>query len=144
MAQNIRRLTVDDYDAIINLWAITGLPYKPNGRDSREMMAKELARDYCAFFGLFEDGRMLAVGIANFDGRRGWINRVAVDPDRRGERLAQEIIAVCEKYLDDQGSVVNCALIEEVNGPSISSFQRAGYVCMSNILYFSKCVSSDS
>ncbi len=144
MSIKIRKLDSEDYDQIIELWADAGLPYKPNGRDSKEMLSKEISLPHCAFFGLFDDDKMLAVGIANFDGRRGWVNRVAVDPDRRGKNYAGMIIKKCEEFLKDQGSVVLCALIEDVNMPSISCFQKNGYTCEGEIEYFTKRDSADS
>lgn len=143
MAREIRRLTVDDYDDIIQIWADAGLPYKPAGRDTRERIGREMELDYCAFYGVFENDRMLAVGIANFDGRRGWVNRVAVHPDFRGMKLAGEVIKKCEEFLQEKGALVICALIEDVNYPSISCFQNEGYECLQNILYYSKRESDD-
>ncbi|MBU0614590.1 MAG: GNAT family N-acetyltransferase, partial [Nanoarchaeota archaeon] len=37
---------------------------------------------------LRHEGRIIGTSIGTFDGRKGWINRVAVDPDFRGRRLA--------------------------------------------------------
>lgn len=144
MAREIRRLSVGDYGEIINVWLSAGLDFKPKGRDNKEKIAREIADSHCAFFGLFEDDRMVGVGIANFDGRRGWINRVAVDPDYRGAGLAGEIIAKCETFLEQQGALVICALIEDINYPSISCFQKAGYTCLDEVKYFSKRPSRDA
>lgn len=138
MAQELRHLTIDDYDAIIALWAEAGLPCKPLGRDSREMMSAEMRLDHCAYFGLFEDDQMLAMGIANYDGRRGWVNRVAVHPDRRGEKLASKIIDSCEEFLRSRGAVVICALIEDINYPSISCFIKKGFKLERAFHYFAK------
>ena len=68
----IRILNALDYEKIINLWAEAGLPYKPQGRDSKEMLTKEMSLPQTAFFGI-DDGseKMIAMGISNFDGRRG-------------------------------------------------------------------------
>jgi len=140
----MRRLSIDDYEEIVNLWADAGLPFKPKGRDSRAMMAKELQQESVAYFGLYEENNLLAVGIANYDGRRGWINRVAVDPDKRGEGLAGMIIEECEKFMRARGAVVLTALIEDINEPSISCFQKAGYICDRSWLYFSKRESRES
>ena len=138
MARILRELTADDYDDIIRVWADAGLPYKPVGRDGRDRIAVEIYRKDTSFIGLFKDGRMLAVGLATFDGRKGWIGRVAVDPDRRGEGFGGEIIKACEQFLRERGAVIIAALIEDVNGPSISLFQKHGYGVMKEILYFSK------
>jgi len=144
MAREIRRLTIDDYNEIIRIWADAGLPYKPRGRDSSEMMAKEMQHPTSAFFGLFEDGRMIGVGIANFDGRRGWINRVATDPDHRGSGFAWLIIEACETFLREAGAVVICTLIEEMNTPSMACFEKAGYSCEEPIMYWTKRPSPDA
>lgn len=143
MASDLRKLTADDYDDIIRVWADAGLPYKLDGRDSRTRIAVEIERDDTAFYGLFEDSRMLAVGLATFDGRKGWINRVAVDPDRRGEGFGGEIMKACEQFLRERGAEIIAALIEDVNSPSISLFQKQGYVIMKEVLYFSKRDSED-
>ena len=143
MASELRKLTADDYDDIIRVWADAGLPYKPDGRDHRTRIALEIDRDDTALFGLFENGRMLAVGLATFDGRKGWINRVAVDPDRRGEGFGVEIMKTCEQFLRERGADIIAALIEDVNSPSISLFQKLGYTIMKEILYFSKRDSED-
>jgi GNAT superfamily N-acetyltransferase len=138
MDTEIRRLTIDDYDEIIRVWSDAGLEHKPQGRDSRDMIASEMALPQCAFFGLFEGGRMIGAGIANWDGRRGWINRVAIDPDRRGKRLAARIIRACEGFLAGQGAIVICGLVHEINSPSMTCLEREGYACMNEIKYFSK------
>jgi len=138
MARDLRELTADDYDDVLRIWSDAGLPYKPQGRDSRARVTAEMERADTAFFGLFEDGRLLAVGLATYDGRKGWINRVAVDPDRRGEGLGGEIIVACERFLRKCGAEVIGALIEEVNSPSATLFQKQGYTCMKEVLYYSK------
>ena len=138
MDKQIRRLTIDDYDDVIRIWSITGLPFKPNGRDSRKMMAAEMALQICAFFGLFVDDRMVGVVITQYDGRRGWINRLAIDPDYRAMGLAADLIDRCEEFLDSHGEVVICALIEEENAPSMSCFGKAGFRCEDTIKYWTK------
>lgn len=138
MDKQIRRLTIDDYDALVRVWGLAGLSIRPNGRESREMIEKEMARDLCAFFGVFDGDKMVAVTIAQYDGRRGWINRLAVEPDYRGQGLALELVAECEKFLEQYGEVVIAALVEDVNSPSLALFEKAGYVCMNEIKYWSK------
>lgn len=138
MPRTINRLTIADYDDIVRVWAIAGLPFKPRGRDHRNRVESEMQRPDSAFFGLSENGRMLAVGLASYDGRKGWIQRVAVDPDRRGEGLGGEIVRACEEFLRQRGAEVISCLIDDINYPSISMFQKEGYECWGNIMYFSK------
>ncbi len=143
MDKQIRRLAIDDYDAMLRVWALAGLPIKPNGRESRSMIKAEIGRDHCAFFGVFDGDRMIAMIIVQFDGRRAWINRLAVDPDYRGRGLALELIAKGEEFLAQFGEHLVCALVEDVNTPSMELFERAGFVCMDEIKYWSRRPRSD-
>jgi N-acetylglutamate synthase len=138
MDKRIRRLTIDDYESIIRVWSVAGLPFKSNGRDSREMMAAEMSLDVCAYFGLEFDSRIMGVVIAQYDGRHGWVNRLAVDPDYRGIGLAGDLIEACEKFFERYGEVVISALIEDENTPSMSCFGKAGFECYESISYWSK------
>jgi|GEM_PF-3309845 len=45
----IRELTVNDYDALVALWKEAGLPFRPNGRDQRERIAREITGP-CSIF----------------------------------------------------------------------------------------------
>jgi ribosomal protein S18 acetylase RimI-like enzyme len=138
MSTSIRRLSIADYDEILKLWSVAGLPHKPHGRDGQESMTKEMLLPQCQFFGMFEGETMLGMAIASYDGRRGWINRMAVHPEYRGRGLAGQLIRECEAFLESQGAVVICGLIEEMNLPSMACFEKAGYICESTIKYFTK------
>ncbi|MBI5267747.1 MAG: GNAT family N-acetyltransferase [candidate division Zixibacteria bacterium] len=138
MDSEIRRLTIDDYDDIIRVWADAGLEYRPKGRDSRPMVAKEMQFPGAAYFGYYENGRMIGAVIANYDGRRGWINRLAVDPDCRGRGIAGLLIKEGERFLRSVGAIVMTALIHELNTPSMSCFEKEGYHCQTDFEYFSK------
>ncbi len=140
----IKELSIADYDDIIRVWSIAGLPFKPKGRESRPVMEKEMANPNCAYYGLFSGEAMIGVVIANFDGRRGWINRLAIDPDYRGQNLGGKLIARGEEFLRAAGALVLCALIEEINYPSVSCFQNNGYNCEHEIKYFTKRSSPDA
>lgn len=129
---------MDDYDEILNVWTLAGLPFKPNGRDSRELMSIEMDNPCCNFYGMYDNDNLIGVVIANFDGRRGWINRLAIIPDHRGKNLGQFLIKKAEQFLYEIGANVICALIEDINYPSISSFQKSGYNCENEIKYFAK------
>jgi GNAT superfamily N-acetyltransferase len=138
MEKTIRRLSIDDYDEMVRVWGVAGLPTKLNGRDSRAMITVELSRDCCASYGAFEAERLVGLVITNYDGRRGWVNRLAVDPDYRGHGLASALIRECESFLSKYGEVVICGLIEELNSPSMELFEKNGYRCEPSITYWTK------
>jgi ribosomal protein S18 acetylase RimI-like enzyme len=138
----LRRLTVDDYDAILALWQRAGLDtIRPQGRDSREAFADQLARGQVVL-GLEDAGRLVACVVITDDTRKGWINRLAVEPDYRRQGLAARLVAEAERELRARGIQVFAALIEDENVASLSLFQREGYKTH-DIYYVSKRDSKD-
>jgi len=133
----LRRLTVEDHAAILALWQRAGLnSIRPQGRDSRQALAAQLARGQVVL-GLEEDDRLMACVLITDDTRKGWINRLAVDPDYRRRGLAARLIAEAEKELRARGLQVFGALVESENVESLSLFQREGYKTH-DIVYVSK------
>ena len=133
-----RTLKVSDYDRIVALWQKSGLPFKPKGRDGKEAVQAQMETDPDFFIGVFEDSRLVGVVVASTDGRRGWINRLAVDSDYRRRGVAKTLIWEAEKTLRKRGVRIFCALIEVTNAGSMRLFRNCGYTVHGNIVYFSK------
>jgi GNAT superfamily N-acetyltransferase len=94
------------------------------------------------FLGVFEGNRLVGTVIISCDLRKGWINRLAVDPDYRNRGIAKALIAESEKVLRKHGVRIFCALIEDYNAISKKLFKECGYVEHRDIIYFSKRDSS--
>jgi ribosomal protein S18 acetylase RimI-like enzyme len=125
----IRRLGLGDYDALVALWQRAGLhSLKPQGRDSRAGLARQLASGVQTILGLEVDGQLVGAVVATHDSRKGWINRLAVDPDYRQRGHGGRLIAAAEEALRAQGMQVIAALVESDNPASLALFRTAGYV----------------
>ena len=125
----IRELGLDDYDALLALWQRAGLhSLKPRGRDSRETLAQQLASGAQKILGLEVDGKLVGAVITTHDSRKGWINRLAVDPAYRRHDYGSQLVAAAEEILRAQGMRVIAALVERDNLPSLALFRKAGYV----------------
>jgi GNAT superfamily N-acetyltransferase len=134
----IKRLTINDYEKLVNLWLRAGLPFKPKGRDSRKAIEMQIQANPDFFLGAFDGDRLVGAVIASSDMRKGWINRLAVDPDYKRRGIAKALIAEAEKTLRKRGIQIFCALIEDYNKESRELFKKCGYVEHHDILYFSK------
>jgi len=135
----IRDLTIAEYDALLALWDRADLSYRPKGRDSRESMAREMTDNPHGFIGMYLDNRLIAFILASFDGRKGWINRLAVDPDFRGRGYGIRMIAEAERVLYEQfNAQIVTALVEPGNDPSYNLFIKCGYRVWEGMHYFSK------
>ena len=134
----IRRLTVDDYEALIDLWQRSGLPsIRPTGRDSREEFAKQNEQGQIVI-GLEDNGKLMGVVVATNDTRKGWINRLAIDPVQRRKGYGAQLIHAAEAVLREAGLKVMAGLIEDYNDASLALFEREGYKVHTDIYYVSK------
>ncbi|MCX6582475.1 MAG: GNAT family N-acetyltransferase [Candidatus Aminicenantes bacterium] len=134
----IRKFRADDYDAVMALWKASGLPFKPNGRDSREKILKEITQGIASFLVAIKGDTIIGTVLATHDGRKGWINRLAVATEFRGLGIAQRLLEEAEKTLYDRGIEIIACLIEDYNQTSMSFFQKSGYIKHTDIFYFTK------
>ncbi len=134
----IRALTIDDYDALVRLWEEGGLPYRPDGRDRRERIAREIAGPCSVFLAAEEDGRLVGAILGTHDGRKGWINRLVVAPSHRRKGVAVALVREVERRLAELGIEVIACLIEDWNRDSMEFFSAIGYVYDEEVLYYSK------
>ena len=125
----IRRLGLDDYDDLLALWQRSGLhSIKPQGRDGRASIAHQLDSGVETILGAEVDGHLVGAVVVTHDSRKGWINRLAVDPKHRRQGHAGRLIAAAEAALREQGIRVIAALVESDNGASLGLFRKTGYV----------------
>ncbi len=134
----VRRLTVEDYEAAIGLWMRSGLPsIRPQGRDSKVEFAKQIDLGQIVI-GLEDDRKLIGIVVASNDTRKGWINRLAIDPDYRRKGYGTQLLHAAEEALRAIGIKVIAALIEDWNDASLTLFKREGYAVHSDTYYVSK------
>ena len=93
----IRRMTTDDYDRLYALWLSCKGMGLNDVDDSREGIARYLARNPNTCFVAEEEGVLAGAILAGHDGRRGYIYHTAVSPDYRRRRIGA---ALAESALD--------------------------------------------
>jgi ribosomal protein S18 acetylase RimI-like enzyme len=88
-------MVLPDYEALVALWRGTpGFIVRPV-TDSRDGIARLLARNPGLSLVAIEDERLVACVLASHDGRRGFLQHVVVAPMSRGQGLAQAMIERC-------------------------------------------------
>ena len=134
----IRDLRLDDYEAVTRLWTEAGLPFRPQGRDSVVKIALELTRGTAVFLVAEAGGSLAGVVLGTHDGRKGWINRLAVADAHRRKGIARRLVEEVEARLAALGIDIVAALIESHNESSLAFFRAIGYAHDPGIEYVSK------
>lgn len=134
----LREVTYEEYDLMVELWEESGLPFKKYGRDSRESIQEQMEDDHLLFLGAFEDKKMIGLVIANHEGRKGWINRLAVLPGCQREGVATRLVKRCERWFEERGIRIWAVLVEDYNDGSKKLFKKLGYTFHDDIFYYSK------
>ncbi len=134
----VRPLKVHELHAMRHVWECAGLPCRPRGRDSMQNLKKQLRENPGCFLGAFKSGQLVGVVVVSDDGRKGWINRLAVIPQARGHGVAKRLISEAERILRGRGRRLHCVLIESYNKDSMRLFEEAGYRREDDIIYFTK------
>lgn len=127
-----------DYDQLIGLWEGAGLKHHPQGRDSRDRILEELGTPMAIFLVAEADGGIVGSLLGTTDGRKGWMNRLAVRPDWQRRGVALALLKEMERRFDERGILVVCALIQGDNTPSRTFFIKAGYEEDLSVVYYSK------
>jgi N-acetylglutamate synthase len=140
----IRELHMQDYDAVQSLWLEAGLPFRPLGRDRPDRVARELQLGTAVFLVAQVGGRLAGVVLGTHDGRKGWINRLAVAPAYRRQGIARLLVREAEARLESLGLEVVAALVESANKDSLSFFKAIGYLHANDIEYVSRRRSVES
>lgn len=74
-----------------------------------------------------EAGVLAGSVMGSFDGRRGWINRLAVSPEHRGQGIATGLLAEVECRLAAKGCPKVNLLVEPHNAEVVSLYVKLGY-----------------
>ncbi|MBI5000535.1 MAG: GNAT family N-acetyltransferase [Euryarchaeota archaeon] len=138
MPVKVRRMKATDYDALVATWKAAGLPYRPKGRDSRENVERELMQGTSLFFVAEESGKVVGAVLGTQDGRKVWLNRMAVLPSHQKKGVGRMLADAVEKEMERLGIMMACALIDDGNDGSMKFFEGLGYVRHRDIYYFSK------
>ncbi len=92
-----------------------------------------------AFLAVAEAGGVVVGAVlATHDGRKGWINRLAVAPSYRRRGVASRLVAAAEERLAEAGIEIFACLVEGDNETSMRTFERLGYKRFPAMAYFTK------
>jgi ribosomal protein S18 acetylase RimI-like enzyme len=110
---------------VIDLWQKCGLEIGHS--DTKESLRQQLQRDEDLFIIAEEDNRIVGAVLGRWDGRRGWLNHLAVAPDYRHQRLGSLLVAQLEERLKAKGCEKLNLFIAASNSGVQGFYQFLGY-----------------
>ena len=121
----VREFHLDDYEAVIGLWRRTGL--LPSRSDERAEIAKKLERDPELFLVGTNSGVVVGTVLGGYDGRRGWVYRLAVVPELQANGFGAVLLQELESRFRQKGCLKVNLLIETDNADVQGFYRRHGY-----------------
>ncbi|MBN2364148.1 GNAT family N-acetyltransferase [candidate division WOR-3 bacterium] len=138
-----RKYEDSDHENLVKLWEKSGLPYKLSGRDGKSLTLKQSLLENVCYYLAEIDGKVVGSVFATHDGRKGWVNRLAVDPDFGGKGIAGLLVEKAEEWFRSKSIKVYACLINEENERSKRVFEKMGYSLKDHIKYFVKKPAGD-
>ena len=121
----IRPYRKTDEAALLALWQASGL-VKPQN-DPRKDIARKLRVNPEWLLVGENAGRIVAAVMAGYEGHRGWINYLAVDPAHRRAGLGRAMMAAAERLLRAAGCPKINLQVRTSNRDVIAFYQRIGF-----------------
>lgn len=124
-AVRVREFDEHDRVKVIELWRGCGVirPWNDPNLDIDRKLAVEDAMFFVAALGSDVIGSVMA----GYDGHRGWINYLAVDPELRGEGVGRLLMERAEHHLEQAGCPKINLQIRVGNPGAIEFYEHLGF-----------------
>jgi ribosomal protein S18 acetylase RimI-like enzyme len=121
----IRSATVADSAELVSLWQEAGLRVDAPAVPGE--LAAVLERDPLVLVHVTDEGTIAGAVLGAFDGRRGWVNRLAVRPGLRGQGIASALMGELERRLVARGCQQVNLLVDLDNADVTRFYTGLGY-----------------
>lgn len=122
---HIRPYNPGDEAAVVALWQRCGLT-RPWNNPRLDIERKLKVNPELFLVGEIE-GELIASVMGGYEGHRGWINYLAVDPDRRGQGYGREIMEAVEGRIRALGCPKINLQVRAGNAEVIAFYESIGY-----------------
>ena len=136
MPARLREFTIEDYYQARALWqASDGLVLRLV--DEREPVRRYLARNPGLSFVWAEEARILGTVLCGTDGRRGYLQHLAVAPPHRRQGIGRRLVDAALGALERQGIVKCHLMVLPTNELARAFWMRLGWVERGDVVLMS-------
>ena len=129
----VRAFELADRALVINVWQRCGLvvPWNDPERD----IARKMRHGREFFLVGCHEQDLVATVMGGYEGHRGWINYLAVDPDYQRRGYAEQIVKELELRLVAAGCPKVNLQVRATNSAVVAFYEKIGYIQDANISF---------
>ena len=116
---------IDMYEQVYELWEICGITL--GSSDTRDQVERVLNYSADLFFVGIKDNKIIAVVIGAFDGRRGYVHHLAIDPKLQKEGYGRLMMEELHKRFKEKKIHKVHLFVEVDNEGVIEFYKRVGW-----------------
>lgn len=136
----IRKMKIEDYDAVYSLWMSCAGMGLNNLDDSKEGVSKFIQRNPETCLVAIIDSFIIGVIMVGNDGRRGYIYHIAVYPEYRKQGIAKLLVDAAMKELSDLGINKVALVVFERNKIGNAFWESQGFTVRNDLVYRNKAL----
>ena len=136
----IQIMTIDDYESVYNLWLNTPNMGLNNIDDSKEGIAKYLARNPNTCFIAEKDGVIIGVILCGHDGRRGYIHHTAVAQSEQRNGIGTALLNAAMSALEREGISKTALVVFGKNEKGNAFWEKQGFITRPDLVYRNKAI----
>lgn len=133
-------MTVEDYDGVYDLWMNIPSMGINSTDDSREGIEKYIKRNPTTSFVAMNNGKIVGAILAGHDGRRGFIQHMAVLPEFRKQGIASELLEQSMNALEKEGIHKVALLAFKKNELGNSFWDNQKFIIREDVYYRNKSI----
>lgn len=136
----IRIMKPADYDEVYALWLATPGMGLNDIDDSREGIEKYLSRNPNTCFVAEDGGQIAGVILSGHDGRRGYINHLAVGMANRRQGIGRALLGRAMEALEGEGIHKVALVVFKRNQTGNAFWEACGFSCRDDLSYRNKSI----
>lgn len=127
MTVNIRSIRYpEEYPSVYALWERAGSGVHLGRTDQPAEMDKKITRDADLFLVAEKEGRLVGAVLGGFDGRRGLVYHLAVEPGERRQGIGEALMKELEQRLRQKGCRRYYLLVTWDNVDALRFYEQCG------------------
>ncbi len=126
MSPEVRVYESSDEEGVIALWNVV-FADDPPWNEPKAVIDRKVTIQPDLFFVCMYGQRVIGTVLAGFDGHRGWVHRVATDPEYRRKGIAGLLMKAAEEGLVKKGCTKLNLQVREGNDSAVSFYRDLGF-----------------